>query len=66
MLKVQWGKLLIQLVKSFTFKGLDTKQRTTKQRTYKTANTKQRNYKTVKNKTVTITKQRTLQKSELL
>ena len=38
----------------------------TKQRTQNSETTKQRNYKTAKNKTATITKQRTLQKSELL
>ena len=38
----------------------------TKQRTQNSVTTKQRNYKTAKNKTATITKQRTLQKSELL
>ena len=38
----------------------------TKQRTQNSVTTKQRNYKTAKNKTATITKKRTLQKSELL
>ena len=40
--------------------GVDTKQRT-----YKTPNTKQRNNKTAKNKMTIITKQRSLQRSEL-
>ena len=46
--------------------GVDTKQRNTKQRNYKTPNTKQRNKKTAKNKMTIFTKQRTLQKTNLL
>ena len=51
---------------------MDTKRRTTKQRTYKTANTKQRNNKTAKlqnsdhNKTANVTKERTFVKNDEL
>ena len=57
-----WGILTLNL-------GVDTKRRTTKQQTYKTANTKQQYNKTVKlqnsdhNKTGNITKEQTFVKN---